>query len=423
MRRTGDYRRDTGYSGYYAPRERDPYREQKVSPAVWVLIGLVGAILLGVMVLIGVNMMPDRPDRENPPAELPQQAEEQIPLQSQALPEAEPTPEPEPTPAQPTPTPRPASPQEELYRQIYDQVEDFQQTVTFTTEELNKDQVMEVLQQIQRCPEFFWLDGSTYYITGSDYRVEFNWKYTDPEQRQIEVEQAAQEALASIPAGAGDYEKALALHDWLCEHIDYQYNSDGSDQDLYGALAMGKCVCAGYCAAYEYLLEQVGIEADTVRGDADNGSWTESHAWTKLVLDGDIYYTDVTWDDQKDHPDGRTYSWFAVTSDQMAPTHFPNPEQGAEMTPSTATACNYYYHNGWVLEEYDTADLTRILASQKGDSLTVMAADEEIYQQLLDLFRNANDALDLLERAGHPASQYSYFMTDGAWNVDIFPEN
>lgn len=320
-----------------------------------------------------------------------------------------------------TPTPTPADPAERLYQNLYDQIDDLEQTLTFTETELTTEEVEGVLQRLQYQPEFFWLDGYTYFVQGSDYQVECNWKYTDPAALRPQVEEAAAQALAILPADAQDYDKALLLHDWLCDHIVYQYSQDGSDQDLYGALVNGQCVCAGYSAAYEYLLRQAGVEAETVRGTADNGTNVESHAWTKLVLDGEIYYTDVTWDDHEDFPDGHNYSWFALTSDQMDVTHFADPTLGAEVTPSSAVACNYHHRNGLVLDRFDTEALADILAAQSGDSLTVMAADETIYWQLVDLLQDSAATVDLLDRTGHSANLYTYFTATGNLCVDIFP--
>lgn len=338
------------------------------------------------------------------------------------------TPRPLPTlaPSTPTPVPAvslgPADPEEELFQQVYDLVDRQQQTVNFTAADVSAQQVSGVLDRILLQPEFFWLDGYSYSSLGSDYQVEFDWKYDDLTARRAQVEQAARQALASIPQGAGDYETALALHDWLCQHIVYQHSTDDSDQDLYGALVMGRCVCMGYSMAYEYLLELAGIEAGTVQGDADNGTVVESHAWTRLVLDGEVYYTDVTWDDQESYPTGRTYSWFAVTSARMEPTHFADPEVGEDMTPSTAVACNYHYRNGWVLESFDRNRLVSILSTQPGDSLTVLAADASTYCQLMDLLEDGNATVDLLEQAGHSASRYTYYHTDGALCIDLFLE-
>lgn len=316
-----------------------------------------------------------------------------------------------------------AEPEQEsdrLYREIYEAVDQEQQSVRFSAED--EGQAREVLTRILRQPEFFWLDGYSLSCDGANYQVTFEWKYTSIPARRAQVRQMAVQAQAAVPEGAGEYDTALALHDWLCDHIVYEESADGSDQDLYGALVYGKCVCAGYSAAYEYLLRQAGIAAETVRGEANNGTGTEAHAWTKLVLEGETYYTDVTWDDQESHPNGHFYGWFALTSARMGETHFADPTQGAEMSPSSAVSCNYYQRNGWVLDLFRTERLVQILADQTGEVLSVYAADADTFSQLLAFVRDSGRMGELLKEAGHPARQYTCFTSNGAMCMDIILE-
>lgn len=393
-------------------KRRKKSRRRNSSGAVLLLILLL-AVAIGI-VLVRMLM----PSAGGP------KEDEAIPASpaGSAAPSIAVTAEPEGSPAVPTEQPQEEDPECALYEEIYAQVDGQQQVLSFTADGMTMEQIAQVLSQIQRQPEFFWLEGYSITGDGRAYQAEFQWKYTDLTTRRNQVEQAAAQALAAIPDGAGDYETALILHDWLCDHIVYEERSDGSSQDLYGALVNGRCVCAGYSKAYEYLLRRAGIQAETVRGTADNGSGPESHAWTKVVLDGEVYYTDVTWDDQENHPDGHTYSWFAVTSGRMASTHFAEPERGAEMTPSSAVACNYHYRNGWVLDQFSSEQLVRIFASQPGESLTVLAADEQIYRQLMALAQDAAAMISILEQAGHPASQYTYFTSEGSLCLDLFPK-
>ena len=307
------------------------------------------------------------------------------------------------------------------YQYIYDMMDQEQQKISFVCDDLPYEELDTLLNELIWCPEFFWIDGWEYNAQGNEYDIEFTWKYDDVQTKRQQVEAAAEQALGAIPPEAGDYEKALALHDWLCDNIEYGFNSDGSDQDLYGALALGRCVCAGYSAAYEYLLDMVGIEADTILGEAINGDKLEKHTWTKAILEGDIYYIDVTWDDYDDIPSGHLYSWFAVTSDRMESSHFPDTENGFEMPEATAVACNYHYRNGWVLEEFDINELTRILSEQSGVSLTVLAADESVYEQLVELAMNADATINILYSAGHPTNEYIYTCDDAALCLDISP--
>lgn len=305
------------------------------------------------------------------------------------------------------------------YQYIYDMIDQEQQEIKFVCYDLPYEQLDLMLNELMWLPEFFWIDGWEYNALENEYDIKFTWKYDDLQSKRQQVEAAAERAQESIPPEAGDYEKALALHDWLCENIEYGFSADGSDQDLYGALALGRCVCAGYSAAYEYLLNMVGIEADTILGEALDGDKLENHAWTKATLEGDVYYIDVTWDDKDDIPNGYLHSWFAVTSERMESNHFPDTENGFEMPQATAVACNYHYRNGWVLEEFDINELTRILSEQSGSNLTVLAANESVYERLLELAMDGDATVSVLHNAGHPAYEYVYTYDDASLCLDI----
>lgn len=311
------------------------------------------------------------------------------------------------------------SSEDSLYHWVYSQVEQGKQIVSFTADSMELAQ--ETLKNILRQPEFFWLDSYTLTSTAAgDFEARFEFKYDDPQSLRRQVEQVTQEALACIPQEAGDYEIALTLHDWLCDHIQYDFSEDRSDQDIYGALVNGRCVCAGYSAAYEYLLRRAGVEAATVEGTAGVEEPPEPHAWTKLVLEGDVYYTDITWDDQEEHPNGHVYSWFAVTSAFMGKSHFVDGDSEDEMPPSTAVSCNYYVRNGYMLELFSIQRVEEIFSSQTGNLLMIAAADEDIFKQLYALADDAQEMNALLSRTGHPCQQYVIYSSPGSLSLDVF---
>lgn len=108
-----------------------------------------------------------------------------------------------------------------------------------------------------------------------------------------ECEEAAAKITRGI-AGNGalsDVEKALLIHDRLCERCEYNYNFDNYCYTMYGALAKGSAVCDGYTKAYSYLLRLCGIDCRACISSALN------HAWNLVKIDGIFYHTDVTWDD------------------------------------------------------------------------------------------------------------------------------
>lgn len=105
-----------------------------------------------------------------------------------------------------------------------------------------------------------------------------------------------------------EFEKALALHDWLINNADYDFNYENYGPD--GVLLQGRGVCESYATAYEILLAQVGIQSIFVGSNAIN------HAWNMVNIDGAWYHVDVTWDDGgAGEAPYRTY--FCLTDDQM----------------------------------------------------------------------------------------------------------
>lgn len=109
----------------------------------------------------------------------------------------------------------------------------------------------------------------------------------------------ANAALASVRPDMSDLEKVITLHDYLAVNCAYdKENLDlGVDKvpdkshSTYGVFADGTAVCDGYALAYKYLLNKQGIECHMVTSTA------MAHAWNMVVLDGEYYQVDVTWDD------------------------------------------------------------------------------------------------------------------------------
>ncbi|MBO7508204.1 MAG: hypothetical protein J6T39_00975, partial [Clostridia bacterium] len=106
-----------------------------------------------------------------------------------------------------------------------------------------------------------------------------------------------------------DYEKALALHDYLVETITYDdWGLDNVDSNtklgyfhyIESALLGSKlAVCDGYSKTYALLCGMEGIECIVVHGTYNRGG----HAWNKIFLDlnedgqKECYAVDTTFDD------------------------------------------------------------------------------------------------------------------------------
>lgn len=111
------------------------------------------------------------------------------------------------------------------------------------------------------------------------------------------------------------YDRALAAHDWLCNHVDYDYSYKASTVEE--AILNGLAVCQGYAVTYDLLAELCGINCEYVRGTADNGSGRQAHAWNKVTINGTESYIDCTWDDFTKGFNHIAHDCFMITEEKM----------------------------------------------------------------------------------------------------------
>ena len=140
-----------------------------------------------------------------------------------------------------------------------------------------------------------------------------------------------------------DYSKALWLHDWLLEQLDYDNSLKWSSAE--SALTRRTGTCQAYERAYAKLLSVAGIENTETRDTYDG------HTWNAMKLDGKWYQVDCTWDDSSEnyYNFNRTHLYFALSDELMAIAH-----QGHNniytvegyATPSNSLEHNYFVQNG-----------------------------------------------------------------------------
>lgn len=147
----------------------------------------------------------------------------------------------------------------------------------------------------------------------------------------------------NLETDGSDYQKAVWLHDWLIDQLEYDNTFLYSSAEA--ALCRGTGTCQAYMAAYQHLLNAVGIENREVRDEGDY------HTWNAIKIDGNWCQVDCTWDDVD-------YSWqsidmrhyyFGLTDELMGTAH-PNFSdvytQSDYATPSKSLANGYYVRSG-----------------------------------------------------------------------------
>lgn len=159
-----------------------------------------------------------------------------------------------------------------------------------------------------------------------------------------------------IQPGMTDYEKELAFHDYIIENIEYDTSFDintgipRSSSHALGALETGLAVCEGYSQLMMLLLNRAGIPCRMVTGIAEG----EPHAWNIVLLNGDTYHVDATWDDPVP-VEGNTgelfhYSYFNVTDAEIGKNH---TWTTADYPACVETAENYFVKNNMLIDGVD----------------------------------------------------------------------
>lgn len=128
------------------------------------------------------------------------------------------------------------------------------------------------------------------------------------------VDQKAEQVVAECKAKAsGAYAQAKWLHDYLNKTADYDHTY--THYHASGVLMLGTGVCNSYAEAYQMLLNKAGITSRLVSGTADGvGGWGD-HAWNLVLLGGNWYHVDVTWNESWGH------EYFLRSDSRMSTDH------------------------------------------------------------------------------------------------------
>ncbi len=152
---------------------------------------------------------------------------------------------------------------------------------------------------------------STYYYTASDYHEMYQ-----------EVLDNAEYFLDGVKGNNSltDLQKITIIHDRMVDWTEYDFDNyqrkangelselPHTSYDMYGAIVMRDAVCKGFSLACEFLLRQCGIELWYANSSGLN------HAWNVIILDGNRYFMDATWDDSMPDMLGKTKHDYLLNS-------------------------------------------------------------------------------------------------------------
>lgn len=203
-----------------------------------------------------------------------------------------------------------------VYRQVYANAQALKQDFT-PLESLTPQQMQNVMEAVYNDhPELFWMETAyacTYGANGgcTALSLQFNQTAGRLSESGRDFTAAANEIIAGAINYTTDFEKERYVHDALLGRVEYQTGAKMS-QSAYSALVNRRTVCAGYARAFQYIMQQLNIPCYYCTGYSG-----ENHAWNIVLLDGDYYNVDLTWDDTQPG----TYDYFNRSDAEFAGDH------------------------------------------------------------------------------------------------------
>ena len=145
----------------------------------------------------------------------------------------------------------------------------------------------------------YGINGSLYtYGEYTFYEVTVVCRYYTTAQQEATVTSAVNDLILDLDlASKSDYEKVVAIYDYICDTVTYDDAAAESGNDplaytAYGALIEKSSVCQGYANLFYRLALDVGVDCRFIGGIGNGGN----HGWNIVKL-GDKYYNlDSTWD-------------------------------------------------------------------------------------------------------------------------------
>lgn len=205
-----------------------------------------------------------------------------------------------------------------------------------------KDLYVSYLAMKNDHPEYFWHQNGFRYRQIENVwefafaleNTDFQYTYSTSEKSFMEqkLNLAVEEAMQVIRSGMSEYQKELALHNYLVDRVTYDHAaaSDPSSEEhasaftAYGALVEGAAVCEGYARAYSLLLNRAGLENTLASGYLTTDQ--VGHIWNMVQIGGEWYHVDPTLNDTSD---GDFHLYFNVSDTFIKTDHRIDPSFSA----------------------------------------------------------------------------------------------
>lgn len=244
------------------------------------------------------------------------------------------------------------------------------------------------------------------------YASKFWLVYVDNDfpERYKRVLTTVERILAEIDDSMSDLDKALYLHDAVVDSGYYKLG-DAFDSCAGGILGNGYAGCVGYDTAYRLLLTLCDIPSFGIASRSLN------HQWSYVLLDGEWYHVDCTWDDTRSLVTGEVgHQFFLRNASEFSKSgknshgsvwySIANSDNSVnEIIPSTSKTYSnwfvhdvvgkmYYENRFWYYIDSETGSIVRSRIDGSEKSVLLAKNDSNLSYKIISL---ANGILSYME--------------------------
>lgn len=161
-------------------------------------------------------------------------------------------------------------------------------SVTVNNNHSIADSYADFIFDVQVSNEKITLQGAGYNLLNVKRCAYETHSYGLTREQALEADAVADEIVNKCNAES-TLDKISYIYNYLCENV--VYDSAYEFGSIYDALVGGKTVCSGYAAAFQVMMEKLGIPCKIMAGNV-NGT---AHAWNAVNVSGKWYYVDATF--------------------------------------------------------------------------------------------------------------------------------
>ncbi len=258
------------------------------------------------------------------------------------------------------------------------------------------------------------------------FETEYIIPYEEYTTKLQEVKDIASVIIDGASKYSSNYEKEKYVHDYIINHCSYGEPEESlMANTVYGCLVEGRASCEGYSRAFQYIMSSLNIENRLVTGEStDDGVNYINHMWNYVVLDGNGYFVDLTWDDPRAEGNVLRHTYFNINTNDILVKHR-NIAQNLPLC--TSTQYNYFVYENVYFdigsgEAFETKVYTGVYTAiqRQYSCVEFRFSDKAVMEQAKNTLFNEGLIYNVYNEIGfvpETGSAKVYYSTDDTMNT------